>query len=141
MQTDLPRRWAEAWSAHDPDALASLFADDCVYEDVTFGAESPGHDGVKDWATGFLAAFPDLEVEPLSASDCGERGVLEWKMRGTHHGDLAGMSPTGRRFEVRGVTVFAFAGDRIARCSDYWDIATVQRQLGYGAARLPSRAE
>jgi steroid delta-isomerase-like uncharacterized protein len=140
METDLPRRWADAWSAHDPEALASLFTDDCVYEDVTFGVESAGHDGVREWATGFLAAFPDLEVEPLSAFGCDQRGVLEWRMHGTHHGQLGDMDPTGRRFEVRGVTVFAFEGDRIARCSDYWDIATVQRQFGYVAVLTP-RAE
>jgi ketosteroid isomerase-like protein len=30
--------WAEAWSAHDIERVAAIFADDCVYEDVTFGA-------------------------------------------------------------------------------------------------------
>jgi steroid delta-isomerase-like uncharacterized protein len=93
---------------------------------------------VREWAEGFLAAFPDLDVEPLSTSGCDQRSVLEWRMRGTHRGDLAGMNPTGRRFKVRGVTVFLFEGDRIARCSDYWDIATVQRQLGYVAVRRDS---
>ena len=138
MESDLPRRWAEAWSAHDPEALAALFTDDCVYEDVTFGAESPGLDGVTEWAEGFLAAFPDLDVEPISTSGSDRRAVLEWRMGGTHHGRLAGMEPTGRRFEVRGVTVFLFEGDRIARCSDYWDMARVQRQLGYAAAPADS---
>ena len=137
-ESDLPRRWAEAWTRHDPEALAALFADDCVYEDVTFGVESPGRDGVREWARGFLAAFPDLEVEPLSAFGSDRRAVLEWRMRGTHHGRLAGMDPTGRRFEVRGVTVFLFGGDRIVRCSDFWDIATVQRQLGYVAVQRDS---
>jgi len=75
---------------------------------------------MREWTEGFLAAFPDLDVEPLSTSGSGR--------------------PTGRRFEVRGVTVFLFEGDRIARWSEYWDMATAQRQLGYAAVSAdPSR--
>jgi hypothetical protein len=32
--------------------------------------------------------------------------------------------------EVRGASVFEFAGGRIQRCSDYWDMATFLKQLG-----------
>jgi len=34
--------WAALWSSHDIDALLSLFTEDCVYEDVTFGAVNRG---------------------------------------------------------------------------------------------------
>ncbi|HXV57886.1 MAG TPA: ester cyclase [Gaiellaceae bacterium] len=132
---DLPLRWAAAWSAHDPDGLASLFAEDGVYEDVTFQTENHGHHGVSEWATGFLAAFPDLGVEPRSLFLADERAILEWTMGGTHRGTLGDMAATGKRFEVRGVTLFTFRAGLIARCSDYWDLATVQRQLGYVARR------
>jgi hypothetical protein len=36
----------------------------------------------------------------------------------------------GRRFAVRGATVFELAGGRIRRSSDYADAATILRQLG-----------
>jgi len=38
----LLERWAAGWSAHDPERVASLYTDDCVYEDVPLGAVSRG---------------------------------------------------------------------------------------------------
>jgi predicted ester cyclase len=51
-------------------------------------------------------------------------------MRGTHRGDLPGMPATGKQVDVRGASILEFAGDRIRRCSDYWDMATFLKQLG-----------
>jgi len=34
--------WATTWSSRDPDKVLSLFTDDYVYEDVTFGAINHG---------------------------------------------------------------------------------------------------
>ena len=36
------KQWAELWSSHNTDALLSLFTEDCVYEDVTFGLVNHG---------------------------------------------------------------------------------------------------
>jgi steroid delta-isomerase-like uncharacterized protein len=60
----------------------------------------------------------------------GTGGGAEWVMRGTHKGDLPGMPATRRRIEVRGASIFEFAGERIRRCSDYWDMVTFLKQLG-----------
>jgi predicted ester cyclase len=53
-------------------------------------------------------------------------------MTGTHLGEFDGLLPTGRRFEVRGVTIFAFRDDRIRRCADYWNLGAVRDQLTAG---------
>jgi hypothetical protein len=42
------------------------------------------------------------------------------------------MPATGRRVDVRGASIFEFSGERIRRCSDYWDLATFLGQLGLG---------
>jgi steroid delta-isomerase-like uncharacterized protein len=55
--------------------------------------------------------------------------VVEWLMSGTHRGRFDGLAPSGRRFQVRGVTVLRMREGRILRCSDYWDLGTVRRQL------------
>jgi hypothetical protein len=33
-------------------------------------------------------------------------------------------------FTARGASIFEFAGDKIRRCADYWDLATFLRQFG-----------
>jgi steroid delta-isomerase-like uncharacterized protein len=141
VQVEVGRRWAEAWSAHDPDAVAGLFDDDGEYDDVAFGIMSPGRRGARDWAKGFLASFPDLHVAVIGAYVSSGVEVVEWRMSGTHMGEFDGIPPTGRRFDVRGVTLLHLRDGRVVRCSDYWDLATVRRQLeadnidGTGAGR------
>jgi len=123
--------WATHWTAHDMDRLLPLFTEDLVYEDVTMGAVNRNAAELRAFGEGFFSAFPDVTFELTSASADGARGGAEWIMRGTHKGDLPGMPATGRRIEVRGASVFEFRGDKISRCSDYWDMATLLKQLGF----------
>lgn len=126
----LAEQWAAAWSDHDVDGLAALFASDCEYEDVAFNVVNARREGVRSWANGFLAAFPDLAVSPGRSFERGDRGVLEWEMSGTHRGEFDGIPPTGRRFRVRGATVFEYSDGEIIRCADYWNLGDVKSQLG-----------
>ena len=123
--------WATLWTAHDLDRLLPLFTEDLVYEDVTMGAVNHGAAELRAFGEGFLSGFPDLAVELTSAVSDGTRGGAEWVLRGTHKGDLPGMPATGRRVEVRGASAFEFRGDKIRRCSDYWDMAALLKQLGF----------
>lgn len=93
--------WATAWSSHDTDKVLSLFTDDCLYDDVTFGVVNRG-----------------------------KKELRAWVLTGTHHADFPGMPATGKRFSVRGATILELQGEKIRRNSDYWDAATVMRQVG-----------
>jgi steroid delta-isomerase-like uncharacterized protein len=123
-------RWAEFWSAHDMERLLPLFTTDLVYEDVTMGVVNRSAAELRAFGEGFFAGFPDVTFELRSSCADGLSGSAEWVMRGTHRGDLPGMPATGKRVEVRGASIFEFAGERIRRCSDYWDMATFLKQLG-----------
>jgi limonene-1,2-epoxide hydrolase len=79
-----------------------------------------------------LSDFSDIRFELQSSFTDGSRGGAEWVMRGAR--DLTGTSTTEKRVEIRGVSIFEFAGDRIRRCSDYWDMATYLKQLGIAAS-------
>lgn len=122
--------WAEHWSSHDMAQLLSLFTDDCVYEDVTLGIVNHGKGELAAFATGFFTAFPDFHVELLARFDTGAWAGVEWRMSGTHEGDLMGTPPTHRHFSLRGASTFALHGGKIQRCSDYWDFVTFAKQLG-----------
>jgi hypothetical protein len=41
------------------------------------------------------------------------------------------MPASGKRFSLRGASTFELRGNRVLRCSDYWDLATFQKQLGF----------
>jgi steroid delta-isomerase-like uncharacterized protein len=122
--------WAKLWSAHDMQRLLQIFTEDAVYEDVTMGEVNRGGAAIKAFGEGFLAGFPDVTFELRSSFANGVNGGAEWVLRGTHTGNMPNMPATNKRIEVRGASVFDFAGDKIRRCSDYWDMVTFLKQLG-----------
>jgi steroid delta-isomerase-like uncharacterized protein len=132
-------RWAAAWSAQDMDrvaaALASVVTDDCLYEDVTLAAVNHGKEELQAFGRLFVGGVPDFKVEVTKQFAADDLLGVEWTMSGTHRHDLPNMPATGRRFEVRGASVFELEGDRIKRCRDYWDMATLLTQLGLMPAR------
>ena len=128
--------WATAWSSHDTERVLALFTDDCVYEDVTFGAVNHGRAELRTFVDGIFAAIPDFKVTLITRFVAGNWAAMEWVMSGIHKGDFPGLPATGKRFSsVRGVTIVELQGGKIRRCSDYWDAATVMQQVGLLAAR------
>jgi steroid delta-isomerase-like uncharacterized protein len=120
-----------AYPPHDLDRLLPLFTEDLIYEGVTMGAVNRSAAELRGFGEGFFSGFPNVTFELTFAVAEGTRGGAEWVMRGTHKGDLPSMPATGRRVEVRGASAFEFHGDKIRRCSDYWDMATLLKQLGF----------
>jgi steroid delta-isomerase-like uncharacterized protein len=123
--------WAAASSSHDVDKFLALFTEDCVYEDVTMGVVNQGKQQLRDFTNAFFGAFPDLDIQLKTRFASGPFGSAEWLMTGTHQGDFPGMPATHKRMSVRGASVFELQGDKIRRCSDYWDMVTLLKQLGF----------
>lgn len=125
------KQWAEGWSSGDMKQVVSVYTDDCVHEDVTLGVVNHGKDELTAFGDGFFAAAPGLVVELVSHCVSGDRGSAEWWFKGTQEGEVLGLPATGKPFAFRGMSAFEFTGDKICRCSDYWDLETFKRQLGY----------
>jgi steroid delta-isomerase-like uncharacterized protein len=124
------QEWAAAWSTGDTDRLASIFTDDCVYEDVTMGVLTHGKAELKAFADGIFAAIPDFAIKLSSRFASGGWAGMEWTMSGTHRGDLPGLPATGKPFTLRGSTILELSPYRIGRCTDYWDMVTFLKQIG-----------
>jgi steroid delta-isomerase-like uncharacterized protein len=131
--------WATAWSSsvnNDPERVLALFADDSVYEDVTSGVVVRGKEDLRHYLVGAFATIPDFTFGVLRRFAAGPWAAIEWTMSGTSTVDWAGMPATGRRFaSVRGTRILELEAGKIRRQSDYWDAATVMKQVGL----LPSR--
>lgn len=122
--------WASVWSSHDVDKFVALFTDDGVYEDVPVGIVSQSKEALKTFVSNFLGAFPDLKVVLKSHFVAGTSAGAEWVLSGTHIGDAPGLPASNKRIAIRGVSVFELQGDKIRRCSDYWDLVTLLKQTG-----------
>jgi steroid delta-isomerase-like uncharacterized protein len=126
--------WALAWSSidssKDPERVLSLFVDDCIFEDVTFGLIARGKDELRSFVKRAFAAIPDFKYGFRNRFATSQWAVIEWVMSGTHEGDLPGIPATGKRFSaVRGSTILELEADKIRRESDYWDAVTFMKQL------------
>jgi steroid delta-isomerase-like uncharacterized protein len=127
----------DVWNRRAYEEFSELLTDDTTFEDATVGAPLRGVDAYRRFAEGYGSAFPDARFtlgEPLAG---GGRVVSEWTVTGTHRGTLAGLAPTGRRVTVRGATVTELRDGKVARIANYWDSASLSRQLGAPVAPQP----
>jgi steroid delta-isomerase-like uncharacterized protein len=131
--TDLLANNFAAWNAHDADKVASLYTDDVVYEDVAFGSVAHGHAEMKKMAADFFAGVPDFKLEVVSHTSMGNHGSVEWVFSGTD----VGLFKTGKKFSVRGSSIYELRGKRFSANRDYYDAASIMRQVGV----LPKAAQ
>jgi steroid delta-isomerase-like uncharacterized protein len=127
--------WALGWSSNDsskdPERVLALFVDDCVFEDVTFGMVARGKEELRSFVERAFTAIPDFKYELKNRFAASQWAVIEWAMSGTHKGDLPGIPATRKRFSsVRGSTILELEDGKIRRESDYWDAATLMKQVG-----------
>jgi len=115
-----------AWNSHDPDKVAASFTDDAVYEDVAAGHISRGRTEVRKWAEGGFAVIENFKIEVVSSSIHNKRGVAEWVWSGTDKG----LFKTGKKFSVRGVSVFEVRRGKISHYKEFYDVATIMKQVG-----------
>ncbi len=123
-----------AWNAHDPDKAASFFAEDGVYFDVSVGTPQQGRQAALDNVIKvFIGAAPDcnwqLRGEPIATDE----GVsFEWTFTGTNTGDWsAETKATGKPFKFDGVSFVRIKDGKITYQGDYYDAATLNKQLGW----------
>jgi steroid delta-isomerase-like uncharacterized protein len=126
--------WAAGWSAPDIERVVSICTEQCVYEDVPLAVVTHGKQELRGFGEQVFDAFPDFKIELSAHFAAGDWAMLEWTMSGTHRGDLPGMPATGASFSVRGATALQLEDGRISRDSDYWDMATLLKQLGLMAS-------
>jgi predicted ester cyclase len=132
-------RWfQEFWGAdYNPAVIDELAAPDIRFE-YSMHAPRRGRDEVRDFATKFRAAFPDLGFEGTADLIAeGDYVVGQWKGGGTQTGDAfddipVGSLPagTGKRMEFTGTTVLKVEHGLITEEIGLDDGVTALKQLG-----------
>lgn len=120
----------ERISAHDVDGFCDLLADDFVEHETTAGL-APTKDGVRQFFTMYIAAFPDLRMEAEDVIASGDKVVARVRCTGTNTGDFMGMPATGKSVDVEAVDIIRFGDDGLAY--EHWgvfDAMGMMQQLG-----------
>jgi steroid delta-isomerase-like uncharacterized protein len=126
VTVDTLQACADAWNAHDIDALMSFMHDDCVFETAAgpdaCGARHVGREAVRKAFAAAWQNFPDAQWRNARHLVAGERGISEWTFTGT--------AADGSRIEANGVDVFTFRDGKIL----------VKNVFRKDRPRLPARA-
>ena len=120
------QNWIAAWNSHDTAKWAAYFTSDVYYEDVAFGQISRNLDEGKKFAGETFEDTPDLKLELENSSFAGNHGTIQWILTGTDKGFFK----TGKPFKVRGVSIITVKNGKISRSVDYYDSATIMKQVG-----------
>ncbi len=128
------RQSHESWDLRDPDRGAMVIAQDCRFEDVARGEVLTGPEAYKRDYHRWRTAFPDGECKVTRVIVQGEWAVVEFTNRGTQSGPLHSsfgeFPPSGRHMEARYCSVTCVRDGMVAEGRDYYDSASIARQLG-----------
>ena len=132
-------RWfSEFWGKDFNPAIIDELAEPDIRFEYSLHAPCRGRDQVREFATRFRAAFPDLNfwgTADLIAE--GDYVVGQWEGGGTHTGDAFDDMPvgalpasTGKTMRFTGITVLRVQNGLITEELGLDDGVTVLRQLG-----------
>jgi len=124
------RRVYDLINAGDIDGFGNLLADDFVEHEVTPGL-APTKDGVKQFFTMYIAAFPDLHFAVDDILPSGDKVVARVTVTGTNAGEFMGMPATGKSVNVQLIDIIGFGDDGLAH--EHWgvvDAMAMMQQLG-----------
>jgi hypothetical protein len=118
----------EAWSSGDLDAPRPFLSDVPVLED-SVGGRYEGWAAIRAYFGHGLERYPDLELRPTGEFWHRPDGLaLTWTMSATQTQASLGQEYVGMRWQVDGMSLVVFDGDRVSLEVDYHD----------GGARLRS---
>lgn len=122
---DMAKRYAEAWSSGDPEAVASFYEENgrLVIND---GEPTVGRVALAEVAQAFYDDFPGLLLHCDLARVAGNNGVFLWTLEGTHSG-------TGNQVKVGGWEAWRLSDDiRVIESDGRFDAIEYERQIQEG---------
>jgi steroid delta-isomerase-like uncharacterized protein len=98
-----------------------------------------GPEAYKREVARFVTGFPDLRftVEDMVAES--DKVAVLWTISGTHKGEFRGISPTGRKVSVEGITINHIEDGKIMDSYISVDYLGLMQQLGVAPAFGPSK--
>jgi steroid delta-isomerase-like uncharacterized protein len=119
-----------AWDSHNIENILSYYSPDYEGSDVGRSEPVKGHQGLRAMLENYWKAFPDLRFAVTNTVVQGCQVVSVWRAGGTHQGPIMNIPATGRKIEVRGVSIIEVKDGLVVRGQYIWDLAGLLRALG-----------
>lgn len=126
---ELVDAYMAAWNTRDGAAIVDSLAPGGTYVDPMLPGAVSG-EALAGYVQALATAMPDYEFT-WETFEGAERVTLQWTMRGTWTGPMAGLpEPTGASFALRGLDIMEVGPEGITAVEGYFDTAGFLRQLG-----------
>ena len=122
------RHFEELWNQGNLAVADELFA--ITFLDQSIQPPIHGLEALKHLITLYRTAFPDLYATIEDQIAEGDKVVNRLTIRGTHQGDLMGISPTGKQISVTGIVISRFDHGKIVEGWSNIDTLGLFQQLG-----------
>ena len=120
----------EAWNSHDMENVLRFYAPECISDDVGQASRLHGREGLRLMLEAYWKAFPDLQFRVTDTLVENSRLAIAWVAKGTHQGTIMHIPPTGRRMEVRGMSMIEVIDGLVVSGQSIWDLAGMLRHMG-----------
>ena len=91
---------------------------------------------MKEKLTFFRGAIPDFDFTVLKQLVVGDNVVCHWEGNGTHLGEFAGITPSGKPVRVEGISIFTCRQGKIVEQIITYDVLGMLQQMG--ATTIPT---
>jgi len=131
------RLFEEPWKGNW-DVIDEYVAPGYVGHDPAEPEPIRGPAGVRANIEKYLAGFPGGGITVDDQIAEGDKVATRWTGRGTHMGEIAGISPTGKEVAVSGLTLSRLENGMVVEEWTTWDTLGMLVQLG--AVPTPAQA-
>ena len=130
-KSDLIRALHRLRNTGDFNAIPLVYSDEFVgHWPKGWGTgDSLGHDGVREALDRIRSAFPDWNEEVVDLIVGKDRVVTRYVSTGTHRGEFAGISPTGKRVQFEEISIYRIEEGRVVEQGCMADDILLSNQL------------
>lgn len=127
----LIQSYYRAFNAGEWEAFLALLTDDVIH-DVNHGARETGRAAFRAFMARMNRSYAERIVElAIMASDDGTRAAAEFVVEGRYLVTDEGLpAATGQTYRLPAGAFFAIEGGRVARVTNYYNLADWLRQVG-----------
>ncbi len=124
------RSWLQAMNEHDVDKMSSLCWEDAIGEEIAEPHPAENREQIARSYRELFTAFPDCTAEILNIFSGKDQVLAEVRWKGTNKGSFRGTPATGKLVDIKIAYIFKIVKGKIKRITEYYDGATVARQMG-----------
>jgi steroid delta-isomerase-like uncharacterized protein len=128
---ELMKRRRLAMEQRDSNALASIYADECILDSPTAGGQVKGREAaIQLFEAWFINAFPDSTAAFEDPVIDGDRVTQIVNLSGTGTGSFLGLPPTGKAYHVSMVLLTTVKNNEIVYERRIYDFTGLLMQIG-----------